>query len=223
MTQPTPWRIAAQSYTVLDPQSKEPALTLQFIVDHAQADMMKLRITPTDPAGSALELTFSTGGFVSGEPVMQPRWLKAFERPDPNLYLFDDDAAKEYAAGLSDAQRGSWEAKRKGYLDRRAEWQKVHGAGQEGPVPAGEQRGPDSTDPADPLAEQGRAARAGVDVTQPADADRKGMASQPPGGQAGEAAASMQAEKPNAPNAVDQQRQKQGVDTSREKVEAGPA
>jgi hypothetical protein len=39
MSQPTPWRIAAQSYTVLDPDTKEPAFTLQFIVDHQQADV----------------------------------------------------------------------------------------------------------------------------------------------------------------------------------------
>jgi hypothetical protein len=196
MSQPTPWRIAAQSYVVLDPDTKDPAFTLQFIVDHQQADVAKLRMVPAGD-GFALEMEFNTGGYVLGQPIKQPRWLKAFERPDPNLYLDDDKAAEEYHAGLSPDQQQSYVAKRDGYLARRKEWEKVHRSGG-APQRAGSDPGPDSTDPNSVEAQRARSAKSGVDVTQPADADRKGMISQSPGGQAGDAAAQSEAQEPNA-------------------------
>lgn len=206
----TPWRIAAQSYTVLDPDTKEPAFTLSFIVDHGQADVSRLRMTPADPNGTALEMEFTTGGFVIGEPIKQPRWLKAFERPDPNLYLDDEKAAEEYHNGLAPQQQDAYVAKRDGYLKRRKEWEKVHGADADNrQAPAGN-RGPDSTDPNSPEAERARSAKSGVENTSPSDEDRKGMISQPPGGMAGEAANIAGVAQQNAPNAVDQQLQRQG-------------
>jgi hypothetical protein len=79
-----PWRVAAQAYTVLNPETKEPLMTLQFVTDHQQADVSKLRITPAgegNEGAPAIELEFATGGYPSGPAYLQPRWLKAFERP----------------------------------------------------------------------------------------------------------------------------------------------
>ena len=211
----TPWRIAAQSVTVLDPGTKEPAFTLQFILDHQQADVCKLRMTPVTPRGPALEMEFTTGGFPIGQPIKQPRWLKAFERPDPNLYLDDAGKAKDHRKGLPEDQQRSWDAKRDGYLKRRNEWESVHGAS--GSLSEVSNPGPDDTDPNSPEAEKARAAKSGVDNANPSDADRKGMATQPAGGQAGELAKQAQTDEQRAPNAVDQQRQKQGQPVDTEK------
>lgn len=205
----TPWRIAAQSYTVLDPDTKEPAFTLSFIVDHGQADVSRLRLTPADPNGAALEMEFTTGGFVIGEPIKQPRWLKAFERPDANLYLDDEKAAEEYHNGLAPQQQDAYVAKRDGFLKRRKEWEKVHKSDGGAPQAAGE-TGPDDTSPNAPGADKARTDKAGVEQTSPPDEDRKGMISQPPGGMAGEVAGAGGAPQNNAPNAVDQQLQRQG-------------
>lgn len=77
-----PWKVAAHAVTVLDPETKEPCLTLQFDVDHQQSDVSRLRITSADPAKPAIELEFAAGGHQLGSAVFQPRFLKAFERPD---------------------------------------------------------------------------------------------------------------------------------------------
>lgn len=128
-----PWKIAAQSYTVLHPETKEPSLTLQFIVDHAQADVMQLRIVPPNMQQDALELSFSTGGYVLGSPVLQPRWLKAFERVDPNLHLEDDEAFNASLEGVGDDQKERIVKKREAYEKRREAWESAD----KQPVPEG--------------------------------------------------------------------------------------
>lgn len=205
--QARPWTIAAQSYTVLDPDTKEPAFTLIFTVDNAQANVSRLRMVPTEPRAAALEIEFAGGGYVIGSPMRQPRWLKAWERPDPNLYLDDEKAAEEYHDNLPDDQREAWKKKRQSYIKRRKEF----GASADDVSRGGVNAEPDNTDPNSPEAQALRAKQAGVEVTHPADEDRKGMASQPPGGQAGETAKAAAMSQPNAPNAVDQQRQRQGL------------
>lgn len=129
-----PWKIAAQSYTVLHPETKEPFATLQFVVNHDQADVMGLRVVPGDDSTTpAIELQFSTGGYVLEPVVMQPRWLKAFERVDPNLHLEDDVAWDVSLEGLGDDQKAKLTFKRDGYLKRREAYE----AADKQPVPEG--------------------------------------------------------------------------------------
>lgn len=216
----TPWRIAAQSYTVCDPETKEPAFTLSFIVDHAQADMMKLRMTPANEDGAALEMQFATGGFVTGDPIKQPRWLKAFERPAPQFV--SEDAAMAYRDALPQgvvnddgkevpsSECENFDRAYEPYRKRREEWERVHGKPASEQQSAGGAQGPDSTDPNSPEAEAARTARSSVDNTSPSAEDRKGMVTQPGGRMAGETAAQADAQKPLAPNAPDQALQAQG-------------
>lgn len=90
----TPWRIAAQSLVVLDPDTKEPAFTLSFDVNHAQADQVKLRMVSLD--GSALEFTFAAGGYVQGEPVRIAK--KAPPEIEAEKSVVDTDGEKKEPA-----------------------------------------------------------------------------------------------------------------------------
>lgn len=206
-----PWRIAAQSITVNDFESGEPAMTLDFSVDHNVADIMRLRVTPLDDRANALELQFNTGGYQIGKAVEQPRWLKPFERPDPNLSLDDDAAWEERQKGLPDDQRETEEKKREAVLQRKHDWHEARGA-------------PDSTDPNSPEAQQTRTAQAGVDSGGvPGDDNRKGMVGQSPGGMTGETLGGFPASQPNATNAVDQARQRQGAVVDSRSLKPQPA
>jgi hypothetical protein len=70
---------------------------------------MKLRMVPAGDRFRAGDGVQHGRLHVLGQPIKQPRWLKAFERPDPNLYLDDDKAAEEYHAGLSpDSSKATW-------------------------------------------------------------------------------------------------------------------
>lgn len=117
MSTDTPWRIASQRYTVLNAE-KEPIVTLEFIHYHGDASRAFLRIVPFDATQDAHEVTFATGGYVENA-VMQPRWLRPFERVDPNLYLDDEEAAQAHHNGLPSEQQAAWMAKRDAMLARR--------------------------------------------------------------------------------------------------------
>lgn len=212
-----PWRIAAQAYTVLHPETKEPVLTLQFITDHQQADVSRLRIVPAGEAegNPAIEVEFATGGWPTGPAVLQPRWLRAFERPMPVNGEQRVALAKRREAWLNDARSGSGDAQANGsYTFREPSeadlkaYEQAHPEPKEGDVPNvgpdgvadGEERpGPDGKvieahekgvaapqQQKDAFVPEGAAVKqAGVDVTSPGDADRKGMVGVGPGNEAG--------------------------------------
>lgn len=221
-----PWRIAAQPVTILDPETKEPVMTLDFSVDHNVADIMRLRITPVDAGQDALEMQFNTGGYQIGSAVRQPRWLKAFERPDPNLSLNDDVTWEERQKGLSEDQRDAENRKREAMLARRQEWSEHHDMPERhSPDDARHPDGPDSTDTNSVEAQQTRSVQAGVDSGgEASDADRKGMVGQSPGGMTGETLGGPPGmNQPPATNAVDQARQRQGAVVDSKSLKAQPA
>jgi hypothetical protein len=142
-----PWRIACQSYTILNTDA-EPAVTLVFDIDHNAAEACRLRIVPADPGGAAVEVEFTAGGMAIGRQVLQERWLRPFERPDPNLHLDNSEAAEEHAAGLDEGngERGRYLRQREGYLQRRTSWAN-RGESDEGEDHLGE-RAPNTPPPA---------------------------------------------------------------------------
>lgn len=134
-----PWRVAAQAYTVLNPETKEPLMTLQFIVDHQQADVARLRIVPAQEGSEsapAIEVEFATGGYPAGGAVLQPRYLKAFERPMPVSGEQRVALAKRREAWLGDRDAdervdGSYAYREPSDADLKA-WEEAHPEPKEG-------------------------------------------------------------------------------------------
>lgn len=239
-----PWRILEQTLA-MKTQDGEPGLTLQFTIDPANSAQCRLRIVSPEEGADAYEVVFATGGAVL-EQVYQPRVLKPFHRgpivvpPEPVEVAGPKEGEKLLVNPLTnrpetDAEREKREAlqelkdKREGLAEDRAkaDHEEAEALAKLGKpfkmrtraeLDAG--LGPDSTAPNSPDAERARAAQAGIDNTEPSDADRKGMVTQPPGGQAGETAKLAASQQPNAPNAVDQQLQSQGKAKTLEQLQA---
>lgn len=118
MSTNVPWRIASQRYTILNAE-REPIATLDFTTDPGAAEKALLRIVPFGTNHDATEVVFATGGYVEST-TMQPRWLRPFERVDPNLQLDDETAFAEYRDRLPEGeQRDAYVTRRQQYLDRR--------------------------------------------------------------------------------------------------------